>query len=57
MPVTATEVEIKFRSTPHNILEQQRCGGLRLRLRIWPEARIGLTVIGKNPRRLESPGR
>ena len=58
MPITATEVEIKFRPTPYNILElSNAAGGVRLRFRTWPEGQIGLTLIGKKPgRRLESPG-
>jgi glucose-6-phosphate 1-dehydrogenase len=50
MPVTATEVEIKFRPTPYNIFELGNAsGGVRLRFRIWPEAAIGLSLIGKKP--------
>jgi|KBSMisStaDraftv2_1062788.scaffolds.fasta_scaffold58694_1 glucose-6-phosphate 1-dehydrogenase len=50
MPVTATEVEINFRPTPYNIFELgNAAGGVKLRFRIWPEAQIGLSLIGKQP--------
>jgi glucose-6-phosphate 1-dehydrogenase len=50
MPVTATEVEINFRPTPYNIFELgNAAGGVKLRFRIWPEAQIGLSLIGKKP--------
>jgi glucose-6-phosphate 1-dehydrogenase len=52
MPVTATEVEIKFRPTPYNIFELGNAvGGVRLPFRVWPEAQIGLSSIGKKTRR------
>ncbi|MCC9306007.1 glucose-6-phosphate dehydrogenase [Kitasatospora sp. RB6PN24] len=50
MPVTATEVNIQFRSAPHDVF------GLRptpaancLRFRIWPETQVTLTLAGKQP--------
>jgi glucose-6-phosphate 1-dehydrogenase len=50
LPVTATEVSIKFRNTPHDVF------GLRanpvnnmLRFRVWPETQIGLSLAGKMP--------
>jgi glucose-6-phosphate 1-dehydrogenase len=53
MPVTATEVELTFRPTPYNVFQ---LGGVvmgsdkvRLRFRIWPEAQVGLSLIGKKP--------
>ncbi|MEZ0093599.1 glucose-6-phosphate dehydrogenase [Streptacidiphilus sp. EB129] len=50
LPVTATEISVKFRSAPHDVF------GLRptpaansLRFRIWPETQVGLTLAGKLP--------
>ncbi|MFG2819908.1 glucose-6-phosphate dehydrogenase [Kitasatospora sp. NPDC048365] len=50
LPVTATEVHIKFRAAPHDVF------GLRpvpasnaLRFRVWPETQVSLTLAGKRP--------
>ncbi|MCD2195212.1 glucose-6-phosphate dehydrogenase [Actinomycetospora endophytica] len=50
MPVTATEVLVRFRPAPHDVF------GLRptpatnaLRFRVWPETEVGLTLAGKKP--------
>ncbi|MFD0526267.1 hypothetical protein ACFQ1I_01780 [Kitasatospora arboriphila] len=50
LPVTATEISIRFRSAPHDVF------GLRpvpatnmLRFRIWPETQVALTLAGKQP--------
>jgi glucose-6-phosphate 1-dehydrogenase len=50
LPVTATEVEIKFRRPPHDVF------GIRpfavrnsLRFRVWPETAVGFTLAGKKP--------
>jgi glucose-6-phosphate 1-dehydrogenase len=50
MPVTATEISIRFRQPAHDVL------GLapsvttnELRFRIWPEAQIELSLVGKKP--------
>jgi glucose-6-phosphate 1-dehydrogenase len=50
MPVTATEISIRFRRPPHDVF------GLMpsvvsnvLRFRIWPEGEVGVTLIGKKP--------
>ena len=51
MPVTATEVAIRFRRPPHDILgparpsQPQPCCGSA----IWPESEVGLTLVGKKP--------
>jgi len=50
MPVTATEVSIRFRRPPHDVFgltpsEQSNA----LRFRIYPEAEVGLSLIGKKP--------
>jgi glucose-6-phosphate 1-dehydrogenase len=50
MPVTATEVDVRFRPTPFKIPELGGSGaGVRLRFRIWPEAQVGLSLVGKKP--------
>ncbi|GEL19790.1 glucose-6-phosphate dehydrogenase [Pseudonocardia asaccharolytica] len=50
MPVTATEVSIRFRPVPFDVFG---VGPIRianvLRFRIWPDAEIGLTLAGKKP--------
>jgi len=50
LPVTATEIYIRFRRAPHDVF------GLRptpaanaLRFRVWPETEVGLTLVGKLP--------
>ena len=50
MPVTATEVELSFRPTPHNLFQLNRQdSSVKMRFRIWPESQIGLTLVGKKP--------
>src|SRR3954470_6808 len=50
MPVTATEVTIRFRPVPFDVFG---VGPIRinnqLRFRIWPETEIGLSLAGKIP--------
>ena len=49
-PVTATEVNIRFRHAPYDIFGLERLtAGNSLRFRIWPETAMGLTLIGKRP--------
>ena len=50
MPVTATEVSIRFRPVPIDVFGVTRTR-LRntLRFRIWPNTEIGLAVAGKKP--------
>jgi glucose-6-phosphate 1-dehydrogenase len=50
MPVTATEVSIRFRAAPLDVLGMAR-GELAnaLRFRIWPNSRISLSLAGKKP--------
>jgi glucose-6-phosphate 1-dehydrogenase len=50
MPVTATEVDIRFKRPPHDVF------GIgpfavrdSLRFRIWPETAVSLTLAGKKP--------
>jgi glucose-6-phosphate 1-dehydrogenase len=50
MPVTATEVAIRFRPPARNVFDvspQQLRSGLNFR--VWPEAQVGLSLIGKKP--------
>ncbi len=50
MPVTATEIEIRFNRPPHDVfgLEPSSVGNW-LRFRIWPQARVSIGMIGKKP--------
>jgi glucose-6-phosphate 1-dehydrogenase len=50
LPVTATEVAVRFRPTAHDILDP----GVTfepnvLRFRVWPESQVRLTLNGKKP--------
>jgi len=50
MPVTATEVKVQFRRPPHDVfglMPSALSNGLRFR--IYPEAEVGLSLIGKKP--------
>ena len=49
MPVTATEVVFRFRKPPHDVfgLGEQATG--RLRIRIFPDDQVSVTLIGKRP--------
>ncbi len=50
MPVTATEVQVKFRPTPYQVFDLGATpAGVALRFRIWPESQIGLSLIAKKP--------
>ena len=50
MPVTATEITIRFRPTPFDVLGQGPSGiRNQLRFRIWPESEVGLSLAGKAP--------
>jgi glucose-6-phosphate 1-dehydrogenase len=48
MPVTATEVEVKFRQPPHDVFGIEPVGNA-LRFRVWPETQVGITLAGKKP--------
>jgi glucose-6-phosphate 1-dehydrogenase len=50
LPVTATEVHIRFRRPPHDVfgLEPSSIANA-LRLRVYPEAQAGLRLVGKKP--------
>jgi glucose-6-phosphate 1-dehydrogenase len=50
MPVTATEVAVRFRQPPHDLLDPGNVAEANmLRFRIWPESEVGLTLNGKQP--------
>jgi glucose-6-phosphate 1-dehydrogenase len=50
MPVTATEVDIRFRPSPYDLFGVDPSEtAVKLRFRIWPEAQIGLSLAGKKP--------
>ncbi len=50
LPVTATEITIRFRRPPQNVFGVERFGSMNmLRFRIWPETQIALTLAGKKP--------
>jgi glucose-6-phosphate 1-dehydrogenase len=50
LPVTATEVSIRFKPVPHNVFgfDSARFANT-LRFRIWPDAATGLSLAGKKP--------
>jgi glucose-6-phosphate 1-dehydrogenase len=50
MPVTATEVDIRFKRPPHDVFGIDPFAVRdSLRFRIWPETEVGLTLAGKKP--------
>jgi glucose-6-phosphate 1-dehydrogenase len=50
LPVTATEVDIKFRRPPQDVFGIEPFAvGNALRFRVWPETQVSLTVAGKKP--------
>lgn len=53
LPVTATEVSVKFRRPPHDPFGVWNTAGAAaangLRFRIYPDARATLTLVGKKP--------
>ena len=50
MPVTATEITVRFRPAPFDVLGQGPSGiDNQLRFRIWPETGLGLSLAGKAP--------
>ncbi len=50
MPVTATEVYLRFRRPPHDVFSLAPASvSNSLRFRIWPEAQVGLNLVGKKP--------
>jgi glucose-6-phosphate 1-dehydrogenase len=50
MPVTATEVTVRFRRPPHDVFDLEPFAVTNaLRFRVWPETQVGLTLAGKKP--------
>jgi glucose-6-phosphate 1-dehydrogenase len=50
MPVTATEVDIRFRRPPHDVFGIEPFAvGNSLRFRVWPETQVNFTLAGKRP--------
>jgi glucose-6-phosphate 1-dehydrogenase len=50
MPVTATEIDIRFKRPPHDVFGIDPFAVRdSLRFRIWPETEVGLTLAGKKP--------
>jgi glucose-6-phosphate 1-dehydrogenase len=49
LPVTATEVVVRFRGAPYNVFGLDIGATNQLRFRIWPHAETGLRLAGKEP--------
>jgi glucose-6-phosphate 1-dehydrogenase len=50
LPVTATEVDIKFKRPPHDVFGIEPFAvSNSLRFRVWPETAVGLHLAGKKP--------
>ncbi len=50
MPVTATEIDIRFKRPPHDVFGIEPFAVRdSLRFRVWPETAVGLTLAGKKP--------
>src|SRR5215831_4117617 len=50
LPVTATEVHIRFRRPPHDVFGQEPSSMVNtLRLRVYPDVQAGLSFVGKKP--------
>ena len=50
LPVTATEVDIRFKRPPHDVFGIEPFAVRNsLRFRVWPETAVGLTLAGKKP--------
>ena len=50
LPVTATEIDIRFRRPPHDVFGIEPFAVRdSLRFRVWPETAVGLTLAGKKP--------
>ncbi|MGB6456929.1 MAG: glucose-6-phosphate dehydrogenase [Streptosporangiaceae bacterium] len=48
MPVTATEVSIRFRRPPHDVFGREPANiGNALRFRVYPEAQVRISLVGK----------
>jgi glucose-6-phosphate 1-dehydrogenase len=50
LPVTATEIDIKFRQPPHDVFGIEPFAvSNSLRFRVWPETAVGIQLAGKKP--------
>jgi glucose-6-phosphate 1-dehydrogenase len=50
LPVTATDVTFRFRKPPHDVFGLGDQGAAnQLRVRIWPDDQVSMTVLGKKP--------
>jgi glucose-6-phosphate 1-dehydrogenase len=50
LPITATEVVFRFRKPPHDVFGLgDEAGANQLRVRIYPDDQVGVTVVGKKP--------
>ncbi len=50
LPLTATEVVFRFRKPPHDVFGLgKQAGANQLRVRIYPDDQVGVTVNGKKP--------
>jgi glucose-6-phosphate 1-dehydrogenase len=50
LPVTATEIDIKFKRPPHDVFGIEPYAVRNsLRFRVWPETAVGIEVAGKKP--------
>jgi glucose-6-phosphate 1-dehydrogenase len=50
LPVTATDVVFRFRKPPHDVFGLgDEAGANQLRIRIYPDDQVGVTVVGKKP--------
>ncbi len=50
MPVTATEVDIRFKRPPHNVFGIDPGAATNsLRFRVWPETAVSVDLAGKKP--------
>jgi len=50
LPVTATEIDIKFKRPPHDVFGIEPFAvGNSLRFRVWPETAVGIQLAGKKP--------
>jgi glucose-6-phosphate 1-dehydrogenase len=50
LPVTATEIDIKFRQPPHDVFGIEPFAvSNSLRFRVWPETAVTVQLVGKKP--------
>jgi glucose-6-phosphate 1-dehydrogenase len=50
LPVTATEVTVRFQGPPYDVFGLDPLpGNNTLRFRVWPETQVGISLAGKKP--------